>query len=160
MDAPNTDSTTADVHPNTSGEAPGVENPGLESRDPDGLDFATTDFFERAQELGKARNEVKELRASLTSSRFELEAAKAGAQIDGILPYLNMSVFVTEDGNPDVEKMQDFIASLGATSKKPAFTQDVYAGGRGSGGGPNLRRPESFRGMTPAQIAAYAKGKF
>ncbi|MER5651221.1 hypothetical protein [Streptosporangium sp. NPDC002524] len=115
--------------------------------------------FSTYEELGKTRNRVKELEASLVGSRFEVEAAKAGVDISTLQPYINMNVFSAEDGSPDVDKIQDFISLLGATAGKPEFTQDVFAGDGGSGvyRGPRTDRPESFRGMSRAQIAEFAK---
>ncbi|MFD8532113.1 hypothetical protein ACFV0L_32335 [Streptosporangium canum] len=157
MEMPNP-AETADVQPPAPSEPvePNTHSPDSKSDDAVEAEDSKPPLSVYA-ELGQAQAEVKELRASLISARFELEVAKAGVQIDGLIPVLNMGLFKTSDGSPDVKRIQEFIASLGATSGKPAFTQDVFSGGGFGIGGPRIDRPESFRGMTPAQIAEYVK---
>jgi hypothetical protein len=82
-----------------------------------------------------------ELRALAASSGVDLPSAD----------FLNMSRFVSSDGQVNADALSEFVSSLPKRDAPPAFRQDIGLGRQGSPGANQLTRAD-LSNMTPAEI--------
>lgn len=96
---------------------------------------------------------MREANIKLARARLELEAERKGVDISVSLNFMNPDSFLSEDGNVNAEAVTEFVSSLAPS--KPAFNQDVLrnAGNHEMYARPDRHSPESFKGLSKAQIA-------
>ncbi|MEU4579971.1 hypothetical protein [Nonomuraea sp. NPDC023979] len=119
------------------------------------LQAANLSDAEKAVAEARAEGEraaVTKLSARLASAELAAEAAKAGAQLPDT-EFINMSRFVTSDGDVESDAIKAFVKSLPKAGDKPRFDQDALSGG-GDGSGSKVRQltREDLKRMNYEQI--------
>jgi hypothetical protein len=97
---------------------------------------------------------MREANSAIAKAKLEAEAARKGVDVSGMTDYVNTAAFLAEDGSVNADAIAGFVSSL--TPKQPAFDPDIFknAGNRNSEQHATPYSPESFKGMSRAEIAA------